>query len=204
MVAKPLADASLKSAISTVIISKKLCILSVNIDFVLSKQSRLCCGISSGSSLFAIVPGPQRLDSILANCIALKLKKICLNHMVNPYKPSITPLLWDICKQCRHRSDATERRVWSGSPLGLLIECSIKNWIKRRNTALNNPYNRNGQAQLIRVGNSIQLKGVSISKLITMYFKVNYLFSAEQQTILSCLPRNVVERSGREKPFVTM
>ena len=39
---------------------------------------------------------------------------------------------WDLGKQCRPRSDAAERSIWSGSTVCLLTEMSIKNEIKMK------------------------------------------------------------------------
>ena len=72
----------------------------------------------------------------------------------NQFAPSI--LLWDIGKPCRPRSDATERAIWSGSPL-FAYRMIYQNLNKNVNTT-KQPWKRNGLVKLITVGNSIQLK----------------------------------------------
>ena len=52
----------------------------------------------------------------------------CLTHM------NQASFLWDIGKRWRPRSDATKCGIWSGSPLFAYTECSIKIWIKMKNT----------------------------------------------------------------------
>ena len=64
----------------------------------------------------------------LDNVVVKTHKLVCnLNHI------SLVSFLWDIGKQCRPRSGATERGVWSGSPLFAYRTCGL-NLNKMKNT----------------------------------------------------------------------
>ena len=53
---------------------------------------------------------PLQTKAVFYSSILLQEK-----WLFNPYKASVQ--FWDIGKQCRSRSDAAERGVWSGSSL---------------------------------------------------------------------------------------
>ena len=76
--------------------------------------------------------------------------------LVNPYKPSI--FLWDIGKQCKTRSDAAERGVWSGSPL-FAYRSFFLNLNKNEKYHPKTLKTEKELARLITVGNSIGLNG---------------------------------------------
>ena len=73
----------------------------------------------------------------------------CLTHI------SLASHLWEICKQCRPRSDAAERGVWSGSTL-FAHRNFYQKYDKNEKSTPDNPKRQNGLVQLIRMGKSIR------------------------------------------------